>query len=448
MQRKLRTLLVIGSLFAAAALAFIACGSGEMVEIDAKIQEIDGASTSLKNKIDDILEDYEPESSSSSEPEYSSAAPEESSSSRGSTGGQSSSSSQGSQGGQSSSSSQGSTGGQSSSSSQASGGKSSSSPQTSTGGCGTATQSGFTCKWDNLKPLPNDKINAEKTGSCEVSQWYYKDATSSFADCFKFGGSDLEAKGSKSYYLFADIDCGGTKASVTCNSTAVTATAPTLDGTCTWSKNPTSAAMGAKPSGVKLKDPSGICGSGADGKDAVYKDGSTTWPANGMVDAGTYSNVKATYDCGSHTVEPKSCPALTVSAVEANMIACDGGWAAANCTALSKDLELGDCLGVEVINIPPGDQHNKPTHGFNVICGVKTHSANNDDQVVTFEMKYNGTPYSSTGNYHAAEINNSVGKSVADASYHYPDLTGAKVCFTGAHQVSKVTCRLEYKYGG
>jgi len=203
--------------------------------------------------------------------------------------------------------------------------------------------------------------------------------------------------------------------------------------------------MGAKPSGVTLSDPSGICVANANGKPAVYKNGSTIWPADGMVDAGTYTNVKATYDCGRddyYSVEPKSCPTLEVTPVQANMISCDGGWQTTNCTALSKDLELGECVGVEVVNIPAASVHYAPTHNFRLVCAEKDKA---NDPTISFTMTYNTTDYTSSGNYHANDITQSVGTSAPNASdgYKYPDLTGKKACFKASTNVSKVTCKLD-----
>jgi len=439
-------LLVIAALVSCAAIVFIACGAGEVLNLTDIEREVDTASNSgLQTSIGDgtIYSGYEAPSSSSEPPPPPPPGPGGSSSSTYTpppSGNSSAGGSTQSSGSSGNSSAGGST--QSSSSRGSTGGNSSVSQ--APGGCGEAAKPSqlTSCKWSNMEPLPGDKISAQIEG-CTVIKTYYKDGTG-FAPCLDLSGS-ITAGDGREYSLYADVDCGSGTTSITCNSVAKTKKAPTLDGTCTWSKNPTSAATGAKPSGVTLNDPSHVCGATADGKDAVYKNGSTTWPTDGMVDAGTYSNVKATYDCGSYSIEPKSCPELVVNAVEANMISCDGGWAATNCgNILGKDLELGDCLGVEVINIPAGDQYNKPTHNFNMICSVKTHTANNDDKEVSFTMTYNTTDYPSKGEYHAPEIKKSVGTSIPDASYHYPDMTGKKVCFKAAHNATVVTCRLDY----
>ena len=82
---------------------------------------------------------------------------------------------------------------------------------------------------------------------------------------------------------------------------------PTLSGTCAWSKNPTSSALGAIPSGVLLSNAYGRCGTSTDGAlpTSAYSGGKySSWPANGVVDAGTYS-VSTNVTCATTQV---SCP--------------------------------------------------------------------------------------------------------------------------------------------
>jgi len=363
MQKKLRSLFVIVSLFTAAAIVFIACGSGEMVSVgdSEKLQVIDGAETQLKNKIDDILDGYEPPPPSSNhEPEYSSAAPPQggSSSSQGSQGGQSSS--QGSQGGQSSS--QGSQGGQSSSSA----------PQVSTTGCGNdAKPSGFTsCKWDNESPLPNKKITAQNTG-CTVSQWYWKASTSSISPCNEFNG-ELNADGGKEYHLYADVNCSGTKASLTCGSIAKTATAPKLSGTCTWDSNPTAAAAGATASGVELDDPSKVCGT-TKPPIKYYQESGTEWQQGKAVALGNYK-VYATVDCPDYpSIGKVSCPELEVKDVMYQM----KGSGDENAITIDGPAPINVAIKMSL----PANWHNNETDGTcTFYCGV-TRGSNGDGKL-------------------------------------------------------------------
>jgi len=272
MQKKLKSLLAIASLTAAVVVFFVACGEGDRIVLDqSKIELYDTAKDILELNIADgtIYEGEEPQPTPSSP-----------------GGGVSSSSNPGTQ--------------------------SSAEGTPDPNGCNSqAKPTGFSCNWNNLKPLPGTSISA-KNSSCNITQWYYKDSQGSFAECMKFAGG-LSAREGKSYYLFAKVSCSGTEASVDCGSTAVTATAPSLSGTgtCKWDSNPTAAATGATASGVTLNDPSGICGSNK----VKYYEGTNEWQQGKAVSIGKH-NVHATVDCPDYpNIGKVDCPELEVKDV-------------------------------------------------------------------------------------------------------------------------------------
>ena len=94
--------------------------------------------------------------------------------------------------------------------------------------------------------------------------------------------------------------------------TATVVPNPSLSGNCSWNRNPTSSAIGAIPSGVSLSNAYGRCGTLTNDTlpKSAYSGGKySSWPINGVVDAGTYS-VSTNVTCAATQV---SCPTLTVS---------------------------------------------------------------------------------------------------------------------------------------
>jgi len=112
--------------------------------------------------------------------------------------------------------------------------------------------------------------------------------------------------------------CRGGSEHELATATATLVPDPILTGDCTWSKNPTSLAQGAKPSGVSLQYSYGRCGNGtSDGAlptTAYGGDGVAQWPTNGIDNLAvkTYSSVKTTVNC-TPAVTQKSCPSLQVN---------------------------------------------------------------------------------------------------------------------------------------
>ncbi|GBU23622.1 hypothetical protein R83H12_00238 [Fibrobacteria bacterium R8-3-H12] len=432
MQKKFKSLLLVAALVASAAMVFLACGTGEAIALSVIEKEIDESGKLLGTNIEDgsIYNNYEPpaEPSSSSEqpnppsdPSSSSQPPAvPSSSSVGTTPSPTpSSSSRGS--------------GNGSSSSRSTTVSSSSSPPAQTGDCGAATNSpSSSCGWNKTIVIGGDQI--APTGD-NVTRWAYKDSEDEVAPCKSLTGGIGTVSG-KTYFLWAikndaSVYCGKIKA----------ATKPTLSGTCTWSKNPTSAATGAKPSGVTLSD-----GEVCNGANVVYKNGSTTWPTNGIVPAGEYSNVKATVDCGSINVEPKSCEKLVVNAAEAKNIVCEGGWNASDCEgSLERTIEEGECISVSIINPPAGNEYHKPADvTLKMRCETEgTPTANESDRIVSFSMTYTTSgeadrTYKKSGNYSAEQIYENIGVAKAGETKN----PMGKVCLISVHNITKVKCTL------
>jgi len=322
MQRKLKSLLIVASLFVALSIVFIACGAGDVIEITGDYKDaIDGSEIAMISNIDKILEGYEPPPSSAEERSSSSEdswTPESSSSQNSNI--QSSSSANNPNPGNSSSSQQ------SQPSSNSNTPSSSSTPPTSTTGCKENNpKSGFSCSWNITAPLlPGVNL---KPGSytlpagCSVS-WKYLDDNSPLAvdrGCKATDENGFTSEGSKTYNLFAVLTCEDGVHTNKCSPELSSKKAPTLDGSCEWVKNPTTTAKGGIPktSNVTVVDTDGICKTA---KSVVYKyaGGTKTVPATtGIIEAGVYEDVKAVLNCPDYTDSENvtvSCPKLTVNA--------------------------------------------------------------------------------------------------------------------------------------
>jgi hypothetical protein len=161
---------------------------------------------------------------------------------------------------------------------------------------------------------------------------------------------------------------------------------PSLDGECTWSKNPTSLAQGAKPSGVSLKDSYGRCGSLSDGALPITAYGNSKvseWPTNGILPndtyVGTYSDVKTTVNC-TPAVTQASCPSLTVN---------KGCSVVIDAFNVAKSVPNGDCFDVKY-NAPAGMSNT--ANGLHVQCITSNLGVSNCDR----QLQYPATGQSST----------------------------------------------------
>ena len=148
-----------------------------------------------------------------------------------------------------------------------------------------------------------------------------------------------------------------------------------MSGACSWSKNPTSSAKGATPSGVTLSNSYGRCklggSTGANQNDGTlptraYYNGNTAWPDNGLVSAGTYANVKTNVYCGTQLpAQQVTCPSLTVNAGSEHVF-----------TAISDgnkiDVQIGECMDVEYDWVPANcsQYHCDPSPAMKIECEI------------------------------------------------------------------------------
>jgi len=177
-------------------------------------------------------------------------------------------------------------------------------------------KSGFTCSWDatgTLLPGTTIKPLGTPPSDCTVA-WQYKDDISPFADCLETTQNGLASKSNSTYFLWAELTCSDGKHVNACAPTDGLSSkqAPSLTGTCTWDYNPTTTARGATPRGVSVVDFDYVCNNPT----VVYKyaNGTKTWPTDGLVDAGTYNDVRATLSCPAYSqTVTTTCPSLTVN---------------------------------------------------------------------------------------------------------------------------------------
>jgi len=414
MQKKLKSALAIVSLVGALAIFFIACGDGVPIELNGEILEsfetgkvvFDGT---MKEKIDSIRDgtfippssssEPEPESSSSQPPRSSSSEPDEVSSSSRAT--------------QSSSSAQT----QSSSSRAAS----SSSKSPSTGGGGNCEaynpKSGVTCNWDGYKSgsilTPGTTMKPASftlPSGCSSVAWNYAPNTTEIAleyDCEALPADGVKAIGSKNYVLFAKLTCDDGTHINACDPKDGWSSkkAPELDGECQWSKNPTTTARGAIPSGITITDTDNICGTT---KSVVYKyaDGTKDWPSTGILSEWktwdkkqeeTY-DVVATLNCPAYAQTVTSaCDPLKVTAGSDYIIECTGDWNAAACGGVGKNsatLKLDECVEINVLGLDK-------SHQAGVDLVMRCQAAGNENEAsVSYTLSLNGgTGTKCTGSY-------------------------------------------------
>jgi len=372
MQKKLKLMLAVASLFIATGLVFIACGEGtEMPLTDELIIDVKDAADMLmladnmSSIVDEALQSRP--SSNSEEPN---PPPSSGGNPTQSSGGQ-----PGSSQGPNGSSSSPAPAGSSSSVTQ----RSSSSVAPTVKGCGEDNpKSGYTCSWNetgsNIVPgtvlKPKDP---NPPSGCSAVTWKYADGTSAMIlqnGCREVPANGVEALGSKTYVLFAELTCGTEKQTTACEpkSGLPSKGAPLLEGDCKWDKNPTSTARGAVPSGITAKDTNkvSVC-SGTPDVEYRYDDGSKLWPTSGKLDewaswgkedSKTY-NVAAYIKCGGYPGEvKKACDPLVVNGGVEHVIECNCGTeqcqlsdktckadgAAGNKVTLQKD----ECVDVNV----------------------------------------------------------------------------------------------------
>jgi hypothetical protein len=394
MTKKLKLLFPIAGVVAVVVL--IACGSGDVIDISTVIQDIDTSSEKLTGKIESGEIDGHAPSSSSETP------PPESSSSKGTPG--ESSSSQNIVGPSSSSSRPA----QSSSSvpvvpSSSSVPKSSSSQAVvAKGDCKeNKPKAGFICSWNEKGILlPGVNIKPEFTGGdgCTIA-WSYKTSTSQLAKCLETNAAGFTSEGGMVYTLFADLTCSDSGSHT--NACAPTGglsskAAPSLAGTCKWSKNPTTSARGAEPTGITLIDPDNVCAA----KTVAYKyeGNSKTWPS-GKVDAGKYTDVYArATNCPAFDVPPAKCPDLDVSG-GAEVSVTNLNWKEGN---IDFVIPSGECADIEVI-----DTDNWPDHPIAVYCYTDfIHNETGGNNVGKLELRYNSVVKTAIGSYNVSLQNN------------------------------------------
>ena len=365
MQKKLKSLLAIASLVAVAAIFFISCGNGEPVVLtDEKLLEIETSERSMIEELRDCIKN----GCVGPGPVYSSSTPPvttPSSSSPITT----LSSSTPPVTTPSSSSRQVTTPSSSTppvtTPSSSTVGRSSSTGGGGGGGGGKCVEDkpkAFTCGWDGYSAtavLTPGKILKPATytlpSGCTSVAWNYAPNITEISliyDCEALPSSGVSALGSKIYVLFAELTCGSEKSITACNPKAGWSSkkAPEWVGECVWSKNPTTSARGAKPSGVTITDTENTCGTSK--IEYKYDGGTKTWPADGVVPAKKYTDVEATLSCSSGYINPVTmpCPALTVNAGSDHQITCSGDNVnAASCGDKGTiNMANDECIDIEI----------------------------------------------------------------------------------------------------
>jgi hypothetical protein len=242
---------------------------------------------------------------------------------------------------------------------------SSSSPVQTNNGCKEFNpKPDFTCNWYGytagsvlapgkiLEPIYDDLPD-----DCSSIAWKYAPDTAALAlnyECSEIDDYGFAALGSRNYVLFAELSCKDGKHTNACNPKTgwPSKRAPELVGECKWSKNPTSTAKGATPSGVSIVDTDKICTNPT----IVYKyDGGTKiLPINGSIEAGKYNDVEATLNCPAYG-EPVTalCPPLRVDAGADYLITCSGDQIdGRNCGMSTPYAEIkvgnGECIDLEI----------------------------------------------------------------------------------------------------
>jgi len=228
-------------------------------------------------------------------------------------------------------------------------------------GCGESNPiEGFTCGWNVTGVLtPGTILKPAEYNlplGCSSVAWKYAPDTASMVlanGCLLTDENGFAALGSKNYVLFAELTCDDGKHTTACNPKTGLASkvAPVLEGHCEWSKNPTTTARGAVPSGVSIVDVDKICTSPT----IAYKyDGGTKdWPKEGgpLAEAKTYTDVEAVLNCPAYPMTITSrCPDLEVKGGADYQIVCDGDQIGPNCKPAYGELKVGndECIDLEI----------------------------------------------------------------------------------------------------
>jgi hypothetical protein len=422
MQKKLKSLFMVASLLAAATLVFIACGSGDVLQIplvelktseDAMYARIEGKDSTMFQGEFPAPEPPPPSSEAEPPPVSSGENPIPLSSSEyvpppPPPPGSSSSSYVI----QLPSSSSVSTSAPSSSSSK---------PAQTVSGCKESNpKSGVTCGWSGYTATatltPGTMLKPATftpPSGCSSVAWKFAPDTAGMIlnyECEELPDGGVAALGSKNYVLFAELTCDDGKHTTACNPAKGWSSkiAPTLTGECKWSKNPTTTARGGTPvkddNSVKVIDTDHVCSSPT----VVYKyaDGTKDWPATGILSEWKTSdvwkdkkheetyNVEATLNCPAYPqLVTTTCPPLKVSAGSDYIIECTGKFDDASCGGAAKKtvtLKVDECVEINVMGYT--DQYNTPE----VIMRCETQGT---QQSASVTMALNGKATTTTGSY-------------------------------------------------
>jgi hypothetical protein len=197
-----------------------------------------------------------------------------------------------------------------------------------------------------------------------------------------------------------------------------------------WNLNKTTTAYGAKPSGVSVIN----CGE----EQVVYKsEKAGQWPADGKVNAGIYTDVKATVSCGGVTLESDPCPSLEVEATENPAVPCNAN-SGEICNPKEVSIALGKCADFFFASPDPYDSEwgtTSQTLYPIIYCGTEAATI----EKPSFTIEINGTAKESTPQNHYAETGR--------VSYNWnndkaADVTMARICLTKASGFSTVKCNI------
>jgi hypothetical protein len=201
-----------------------------------------------------------------------------------------------------------------------------------------------------------------------------------------------------------------------------------LAGTCVWNLNKTTTAYGAKPSGVSVVN----CGE----EQVVYKsEKAGQWPADGKVNAGTYTDVKATVSCGGVTLESDPCPSLVVEVSENPAVACSANPGGINCNP--GDVKLASEGKCADFFLASPDPHSSEWTGPIVYCGGRGPNG----VTLSFTIEKDGVNQAVvSGNDYIDQRISSTWNNLKAA-----DVTMTRVCLkTADHLPDGVTCNIGY----
>jgi len=332
---------------------------------------------------------------------------------------------------------------QNSSSSQSAQKSSSSRAQIVSGCAENNPKEDFYCGWNVAGNflLPGIPIEPEYSGEddCSIS-WKYKDEISPLADCLQTNENGLISEGSKTYLLFAELNCGGTKHTNACTPTEGLSSkrAPGLTGSCIWSKNPTTTARGATPSGVAVSDPDKICTSPT----VVYKynGGTKTWPSTGILPewsswdkkhTETYTDIEATLNCPAYPMPVTSqCPPLEVNAGADYLIECTGKFDDKSCkvgstAGNSVNMKVDECVEINVMGY---------TDKYNIATVIMRCETQGTQQSASVTLSLNGMPTTTRGDWIVQPIVNLGRINEGDNEF-------GTLCVTALSGAASVTCK-------